>query len=183
MSAIPPKDAEQSQYEPLFSYGQLRGHYLNSDMSKGLLHIGQFARPEHLALLRSSLSTDSNALTPSPDAASLLSLSPVSRQCLWELHSGIMLRVLENITGLFNLLPDTYCKQSRLLLAGEKSGLGEWRDRSTGLSAVLVVVLQLDSGSADLCTSAEVLPLVKTESAALQITYWQHHPDNAGATS
>src|SRR6478609_5578831 len=91
---------EIDQYEPLFSYGHLRAHYLNSDTSSGTIPIKQFVRPEHCAELLENLIHDSRILTSNDNTLPQRELSAVSRQCLWELHSGIMIRVLENISGL-----------------------------------------------------------------------------------
>lgn len=173
--------AQDKSHETLVSYGHLRGHYLQSDMGAGHLHIRHFLRPEYVTVIREQLLADRALLTTSPNTRLQTALSPVSRQCLWELQSGIMLRVLENITGLSNLLPDTHCKQSGLLLPPvTQAGIGDWQDADTGLAAVLVLVIQLDTGDAELCTRPDTLHKTGTGSAALQITYWHHDAANAG---
>lgn len=168
--------------ESLFSYGHLRGHYLHSDMGSGLLHIDQFVRPEHVEALRAQLLAERDIFTTSPNTALQPQLSPLGRQCLWELQSGIMLRVLENITGLHHLLPDTHCRASTLLLPpATHAGLSEWRDAPTGLHAALVVVIALVDGSAVLCTRADTLASVAIGEGALQVAYWQHGTTRTGA--
>lgn len=182
MNATPPQDHDHSSYEPVFSYGHLRAHYLQSDMGSGSVHIRQFVRAEHLATVREHLLADRTILSATPNTRQQVFLSAISCQCLWELQSGIMLRVLENISGLFNLLPDTHCKQTSLLLPPvTRAGIGQWHDQDTRLAAALVLVINLDNGNADLCIQAEALSLVPTGSASLQVTYWQHHGDTAGA--
>ena len=175
---------EIDDYEPLFSYGHLRGQYLNSAMTDGYLHIKQFVRPEHISILREQLVANKNILSSTSKKELQRKLTPVSRQCLWELHSGIMLRVVENITGLHNLLPDTYCKQTHLLpTSSEKITLNSWHDPSSCLDAALVLIIQLDSGNAELCNTAEALAKITTKNIALQVTYWQHNMQAAGVQS
>lgn len=175
---------EIKSYEPLFNYGHLRGQYLNSVMTDGYLYIKQFVRPEHISTVREQLAADKNILSSTGKTELQRKLSPVSRQCLWELHSGIMLRVLENITGLHNLLPDTYCKQTHLLPASsEKITLNSWHDPSSGLDAALVLIIQTSGGDAEFCTTAEALAKITTDNFALQVTYWQHNVKIAGVHS
>lgn len=185
MNATPPQDHDHSSYEPVFSYGHLRAHYLQSDMGSGSVHIRQFVRAEHLATLREHLLADRATLTTTPNTLLQVSLSAISCQCLWELQSGIMLRVLENISGLFNLLPDTHCKQTSLLLPPvTHAGIGQWHDPNTRLAAALVLVINLDNGDADLCVNADALSRVTTGStSSLQVTYWQHYGDTAGVSA
>ncbi|HSC75793.1 MAG TPA: hypothetical protein VLB90_06125 [Pseudomonadales bacterium] len=167
---------EVNSYESLFGYGHLRAHYLGSDMTTGSLHVTQFVRTEHLAILRDNLLIDRAILSHGSNTLLQRQITPVSRQCLWELQSGIMLRVLENITGLHNLLPDTHCKQTRLLLPPDTTGLHQWHTPDTRLDVALVVVIQLDNGNAQLCTNAQSLDTTSTGNASLQVSYWQHHP-------
>ena len=180
MTATRQPTHETSGYEALISYGHLRAHYLGSDITSGALHVNQFLRPEHLETLRESLLQDRAILLSADNALLQRELTPVSRQCLWELQSGIMLRVLENITGLHNLLPDTRCKQTRLLFPPSLPGLDNWQDPDTRLDAALVLVIRLDRGDAEFCTTAQALAkVVAGSTATLQVTYWQH---NAAAT-
>ena len=175
---------EIDNYEPLFSYGHLRGQYMNSVMADGYLHVKQFVRHEHISILREQLIADKHILSPASNAKLQRKLSPTSRQCLWELHSGIMLRVLENITGLHNLLPDTYCKKTHLILSSSKKiALNSWHDKSSCLDAALVLIIQLNSGNAEFCNTAEALAKTTADNAALQITYWQHNIKIAGLQS
>lgn len=169
-------------YEPLFSYRYLRDQYLNSAMTDNYLHIKHFVRPEHISILCEQLIADKNILLSACNTELQRALSPVSRQCLWELHSGIMLRALENITGLHNLLPDTYCKQTRLLpSSSEKIALESWHDPDSCLDAALVLIIHLCSGDTEFCTTADALAKITTNSSALQITYWQHNTKTQGA--
>ncbi len=175
---------DTEDYEPLFSYGHLRGHYFNSVIADGHLCVKQFVRPEHISILREQLIANEYILSFTSNTELQRGLSPVSRQCLWELHSGIMLRVLENITGLQNLLPDTHCKQTRLLpTPSEKTVLNTWHDANSHLDAALVLIIQTSSGDADFCTTAEALAKITTNDLALQVTYWQHNMKIAGAQS
>lgn len=176
MTANGQSTCEAIGYEPLFSYGHLRANYIGSDMASGSLRVTQFVRHEHIATLRDNLLADRALLSSGKNTLSELNLSPVSRQCLWELQSGIMLRVLENITGLHNLLPDTRCKQTRLILPPDTAGLHNWHDADTDLDITLVLVIQLDSGDVQFCTDAQSLANTSTGSASLQVSYWQHNP-------
>lgn len=175
-----------NDYEPLFGYGQLRGVYLNSDMSTGQLHIKQFVREEHVTLLREALLSDRHIFMKSPNTLQQAGLSPVSRQCLWELHSGIMLRVLENITGIHNLLPDTHCHSTELLPAPCTDCTGTAHETpTTGLVNAITILLLLDSGDALLCTDDQLLENIRCDSPVLRVSYWQHimspQPDQQGA--
>jgi len=105
--------APDEPYKALFSYGHMRATYIPSNFSdQGCLSIAQFVRPEYLEDLRHALINDQAIFLQHPNTQQQSELSPVSRQCLWELHSGIMIRLLENITGISNLLPDTHCQHS-----------------------------------------------------------------------
>lgn len=183
MTATAQPTYETSGYEALISYGHLRAHYLGSDITSGILHVNQFLRQEHLETLRESLLQDRAILISADNALLQRELNPVSRQCLWELQSGIMLRVLENITGLHNLLPDTRCKQTRLLFSTSMPGLDNWQDPDTRLDAALVLVIRLDQGDAEFCTTPQALAKVLTGNAAIQVTYWQHHAAVTGEQS
>jgi hypothetical protein len=176
---------ETNGYEPLFSYGHLRGHYVGSDMTCGALHVEQFVRPEHLSALRETLVADHVVMSPSSDAAvQQRKAMPITRQCLWELQSGIMLRVLENITGLHNLLPDTRCKQTRIVFApSEQPKIETWHDPDTGLDVALVLVIQLNNGDAEFSTNAKSLTEVVTSCTALQVSYWQHKFEMTGVSA
>ncbi len=163
-------------HELLFSYGQIREHYAkHGPNTADPLRIEHFIRREHLPLLNRSLRDDGPIFTHRPNTLLQINLSPVSRQCLWELHSGIMLRLLENITGLTNLLPDTHCKQSFLLPKDRATPLPiAWHDANTGLTAALIMFLQLDTGDAVICRSTDSAHSINPSMNTLQITYWQH---------
>jgi hypothetical protein len=177
MNTKPASSKEAERYEALFSYGHLRANYFGSDLGSGKLHVKKFLRPECLKALREDLVGNSVILTKSPNTELQASLSPISRQCLWELHSGIMIRTIENITNISNLLPDTRCKQSRLLLSEGDPDIGNWHDPETRLGAALVLVLYLTSGDAFICTNPHALATVSTEFPSLHMTYWQQDPE------
>jgi hypothetical protein len=162
-------------YDTLFSYGHLRANYLNSDMTLGKLSIKKFLRLDHLDVLRKELIKDSAILTKTPNTDFQVALSPISRQCLWELHSGIMIRTIENITNIPNLLPDTHCKQSRLLLASSanNAGIASWHNTETQQEVAIALIIFLDSGDAVICTDYKILSEVLISSDILQIIYWK----------
>ena len=165
-------------YEPIFSYGHLRANYTGSEINNGLLPVSQFVRKEHVAALHEALLLDKDNLATA-SAMAQRNITPVTRQCLWELQSGIMIRVLENITGLHNLLPDSRCKQSQIALASNATALQlpVQKDPETGLTSALLVLIQLHTGNAYLCTSASKPDCIKSEGDTLCVTYWQHKPD------
>lgn len=178
MNTKPASSKEAERYEALFSYGHLRANYFGSNLGSGKLHVKRFLRPECLQALREDLIGNSVAFTRSPNTELQASLSPISRQCLWELHSGIMIRTIENITNACNLLPDTHCKKSKLLLSeADQPDIGNWLDPETRLGAALVLVLCLSSGDAFICTNPHALATVSTMPPSLQITYWQQDPE------
>jgi len=179
---------DSNSYKTLFGYGHLRGHLLHSDMSSGKLHIDQFVRPEFIAPLEKNLLENREILTRTPNAVLQRDLAPICRQCLWELQSGIMLRALENVTDLNNLLPDTHCKATRLVLPPDsRLPIEHWHDASTKLDLALVLVILLDQGSAMLFTTPEAAHSASFNTAALQVSYWQNnrslHGNNAGANA
>jgi hypothetical protein len=179
---------DSNGYKTLFGYGHLRGKFLHSDMSGGKLHIDHFVRPEFLSELREQLITNQDILTQTPNTTLQRDLAPASRQCLWELHSGIMLRALENITDLTNLLPDTHCKSTRLLFpSGTGMPLAQWHDPSTKLDVALVLVILLDQGDAMLFTTPDAFSATSISSVALQVTYWKNnramHGNGTGANA
>ena len=164
-----------TKHEVLFSYGHLRENYLNSSMESGKLLIKNFLRTGYLNFLNKELVKDYEILKKTPNTDFQISLSPISRQCLWELHSGIMIRVIENITNITNLLPDTHCKKSRLLLASSasSSNIESWHDSKTQQDVVIVLTIFLDSGDAIICTNQKTLSEIFIASNALQIVYWK----------
>lgn len=169
---------EANSHESLFGYGHLRAHYIGSNMANGFLHVTQFVRPEHLTTLRDNLLVDHAILSLGNNTLLQRQITPVSRQCLWELHSGIMLRVLENITGLQNLLPDTHCRATCLLSNPENALANNWHEIHTGLRAALMLVIDIDSGDAIFCTNETALASIKIKDYALQATYWQYNIDS-----
>lgn len=162
-------------YEALFSYGYLRTHYLASDISSGKLLVNRFIRPESLQLLSNELLKDSHLLTRN-NTTLQFKLSPLSRQCLWELHSGIMIRILENITKISNLLPDPHCTESMLYPhPSAKFKLHNWVNPDTNLEAGLVLIINLGNGDAHFCSTALALQQISIDAPSLQLTYWRNN--------
>ncbi|HQQ63756.1 MAG TPA: hypothetical protein PLF22_09310 [Pseudomonadales bacterium] len=172
-------------HENLFSYGPVRALHAAATPVPGYeLHVHEFIRRDVLLALRDALSADADILTTMPNTGLQNLLSPLTRQCLWELHSGIMLRLLENITGIKNLLPDTHCKQSCLLPRGEAFAKNPAaRDSDTGLHASLVLLLLLDNGDAiirNLSVPSSAGRTIGTDEASadkknvMKIVYWTH---------
>jgi hypothetical protein len=158
------------QHKALFSYGHMRATYANSDFcnSESLL-IQHFVRPEYLAALYNALMQDKGIFFEQPNTQQQAQLSPVSRQCLWELHSGIMIRLLENITGLTNLLPDTHCIHTGLRVASKSNLIG----------SALFLAIYLKNGSAILHRKNH---FQDNNDDILYVTYWQHAESLGAAT-
>lgn len=163
-----------SQFDPLFSYAHIRSHYLNSDLATGSLEINNFLRPEHRAICNSALLADRTIFTTRPNTLQQHLLSPISRQILWELHSGIMIRLLENITNLQNLLPDVHCRNSMLIFPNSDLSALKQHDEQTGLAAALVTIVYLDTGNAVLYTSKTAMNDHMANGSALYMTYLHH---------
>lgn len=183
----------ESSHENIFSYGTIRAlHASDTSGPQHELHIHEFVRHDMLPELRSALLGDTEILTTTPNTRMQNLLSPVSRQCLWELHSGIMLRLLENITCTKNLLPDTHCKKSRLLPLQEalatSGGTVNTIDSETGLHVALELLLLLESGDAiirnlDVPSNTGSVASGETDSDeeydVLKITYWIRQASDA----
>lgn len=143
-------------FDQLFTYGQTREHYavkpgerINTERE-----ILALVRPEHLATLREAVFHDRAILDNCSGRQWQLRLSPVTRQCLWEMHSGIFLRLLENITGYTQLLPDAKCHFLKLHSQIASTVTTENRqDPETGLPVILYLFLGLDSGNAILASA------------------------------
>lgn len=156
--------APEESYKALFSYGHMRATYIDADFSSSdFLHIAHFVRHEYLNDLRNALTSNQDIFSQQPNTLLQSQLSPVSRQCLWELHSGIMIRLLENITGLANLLPDTHCKHSGLNIFTHNN-----HDSALLLSICLssgnAVLKKLGGNNKDHLSSANIF----------HVSYWQH---------
>lgn len=164
-------------YKALFSYGHMRATHLGQHLSESeQLVIDQFVRPEYLTALRDVLNHDHTIFSCHPNTLQQRYLSPLSRQCLWELHSGIMIRLLENITGLSNLLADTHCEYSGLAQTlASTASTHELPQPPVALPPTLTVSIDLASGSATLSRagSAYLLPAV-SPNGTLHACYWQH---------
>jgi hypothetical protein len=179
-----------STHENLFSYGTVRAlHASDTPVATYEMHIPEFVRSDLLAGLRTALVADTQILTTTPNTTLQNFLSPLSRQCMWELHSGIMLRLLENITGIRNLLPDTHCRHS-CLLPLEQALVQDTvkNDIETGLDISLVLLLCLDHGDAIIrnCSfpSQTSRNLDNTENAknvnnVLRLVYFTHQAANS----
>lgn len=163
--------------DTLFLYSRLREDYLNSDMQQGKIIINNFLRIDYLEALRKELVKDYKILSTTPNTKLQISLSPISRQCLWELHSGIMIRAIEKITNINNLLPDTHCKNSRLLLALSNPNIAQWEIPATQQEIAVVLIIFLDRGDAAIFTNKKSLAEIVITSNALQIIYWKKAPE------
>ncbi|MEZ5540398.1 MAG: hypothetical protein R3E63_10745 [Pseudomonadales bacterium] len=163
----------EDSHKALFSYGHMRAHYTGRgiDANNSLL-IEQFIRPENLTNLREALLQDQAIFSECPNTYLQSHLSPISRQCLWELQSGIMIRLLENITLLDNLLPDTHCRYSFLSLKNSKPYQSSNKNDAAA-TPTLVLHIDLDSGGAKLIINTRQFPLQEN---VLQFCYWQHQP-------
>ena len=167
-----------SSHDNLFCYGQIRAAHASGSLAlQGKLHIKEFVRHDILTTLKDALLSDRETLTTNPNTSKQTSLSSPSRQCLWELHSGIMLRLLENITGTRNLLPDTHCKQSRLLQRGDPV-ISNMQDTDAGLQASLVLLIMLNTGAAIIANASNSTADIATDANTLKIVYWTI-PDEA----
>ena len=142
-------------FHTLFSYGATRERYL---LPPGAVPIHckaleQLVRPEQLAALSTAIRQDAHLFVRGIDNNERL-LSPVTRQCLWELHSGIFLRLLENISGHEQLLPDS--RHHHLLMMGTHQTLStaHWQDTHLHLPIALYLCIGLDTGNAMLVTAS-----------------------------
>lgn len=144
-----------SPFDVLFSYGQTRERYLlpAGAMPVTCKSLEQLVRPEQLTALSKAIRQDSTLLTHAA-ANNELQLSPVTRQCLWELHSGIFLRLLENISGHEHLLPDTHHHHAWLLAAHQRLEITDWYDDTLKLPIALYACIGLDTGNALLITAS-----------------------------
>jgi hypothetical protein len=138
--------------DTLFAYGQTRERY---QLPAGSLPIAsrllrQLVRPEYITSLATALDSDRELLICHRPADSELSLSPITRQCLWELHSGIFLRLLENISGYSNLIPDTHCRHLIFTQANQPLHLDNWHDTETNLQITAYLCIGLVSGDGSL---------------------------------
>lgn len=156
--------APDEPYKALFSYGHMRAAYLAADFpSNGLLQIAHFVRREHLDDLRNALISNQGIFSQQPNTLLQSQLSPICRQYLWELHSGIMIRLLENITGLTNLLPDTHC---------EHSGFNVFTHSNT--NSALLLSICLTSGNATLKKLGSNNKNHFDSVNIFHVSYWQH---------
>ncbi len=163
----------EDSHKALFSYGHMRAHYTGRGFdTNGCLLIEQFIRPENLAGLSEALKHDRVIFSQCPNTQLQSQLSPIGRQCLWELQSGIMIRLLENITHLENLLPDTHCSES--FFAVEDNSIPKSSQKNNGnTTSALTLTICLNTGNATLTYSstANSQPL---SGNTLQFCYWQY---------
>jgi hypothetical protein len=164
----------KENFETFFSYGHMRANYLGSGIKSGNLNIEMFIRPKYIFEIKKNIILDSKVFKECPNTYLQSTLSPISRQFLWEIQSGIMIRLLENITNETNLIPDTHCKQSKLEQnPTNKLRLENWHDPDTNLKAALVLGVSLDNGSAFICKNPSSLGRVSIDSPHIITTYWQ----------
>ncbi len=151
-------------HNAIFSYGSMRAAYVNSDFpSQGSLSITQFVRPEYSKELHKALIQDKAIFLQHPNTLQQNQLSPVSRQCLWELQSGIMIRLLENMTGITHLLPDTHCNYSGL----------DMPDTCNTLKSALRVSICLITGDAVIKKIDNTEPFYQQHADTFYMHYWQ----------
>lgn len=174
--------APSTTLEQIFAYGQTRERYgmKEGEPRRPLQHIQHFVRHEHANTLKHALLHDKDhfrndhiAALEKADLHWQLAISPISRQCVWELHSGILIRLLENITGLTQLVPDAQCRYLQLLDTTNQSLVPvNWHDEATNLPIVLYVFIGLDSGAAMLCPdkNQEIILAEPT----LQVAYFHY---------
>lgn len=161
-------------FETFFSYGHIRAKYLGHGIKSGILNIEMFIRPEYIFEIKKHIILDSKILEACPNTHLQSTLSPISRQFLWEMQSGIMIRLLENITNITNIIPDTHCKKSKLEKNPiNKLSIENWHDPDTNLKAALVIGVSLNNGNAFICTNPSSLGKVSIESPHIITTYWQ----------
>ncbi len=144
--------------EMIFTYGRTRDLYAMKEHEplRTFQVIDQLIRPEYLPVVRNALLADQALIENKSDNQWQLALSPVSRQCVWELHCGIMIRLLETVSGLTHLLADAQCQHMRLIEPPEQRwSTTNWHDTKTELPIALYLLLGIRSGSAILCTEPD----------------------------
>jgi hypothetical protein len=168
---------QETSHEPLFSYGYLRAHYIGTTISAHeCLAIKNFLRPEHRKATQTALTQDQSIFSTTPNTALQQQLSPISRQFLWELHSGIMLRLLENISGLANLLPDTHCQYSGFLSTTDT--------RPANTTIALILFININTGNATLyLPHLQPQPNIQDTTNNLKISYWRYIAERAATNS
>lgn len=161
--------------EQLFAYGQTRERYLmkEGEPRRATQHIQQFVRHEHLDTLRQALLRDKALLQQKTTPEWQLGLSPISRQCLWELHSGILIRLLENISGQTQLLPDAQCRHLSLMdITSGPVSVDSWHDTVSDLPIALYVFIGLDTGEAILYPDKQ--HAITLNEPTLQVAYYHY---------
>ncbi|HNE26180.1 MAG TPA: hypothetical protein PLH12_03460 [Pseudomonadales bacterium] len=162
-------------HEPLFSYGRLRSEHTNADAFKnsGILKILSFIRPEALAVTQAALQKDQLIFQKTPNTTLQVNLSIISRQFLWELHSGIMIRTLENITNMRNMLPDTHCHYSHFVNADTHT----YEKQTIGINIeniCLYLFINLENGEAILQSTKNTQTKSIHQGNSVKICYWQN---------
>jgi hypothetical protein len=173
-----------SEQVPLFSYGKIREQHAaraslitNNDISTAPVHIPQFVRPEFLQSWQNAISCDAPTMSKSLCAETQLALSPISRQSIWELQSGIMLRLLETITGKQGLLPDGHGIFSRFWQPPViHCGPANWHDSDTGLQGAINLLLLLNGDALILNHQNNTIDLnqLPNHQGVLQLLYFSH---------
>jgi hypothetical protein len=164
--------------ELIFTYGQTRERYAmqENEPPRHFQTIQQFVKHEHLPDLKQSILGDSSVLNGNKDVQWQLQLRPISRQCLWELHSGILIRLIENISGHTHLVPDAQCRYLAIHVASDNSVLNTLQtDNNTGLPVCLNLYIGLLSGSAILC--AENNRSIHLQEPTLQMAFFSYSGD------
>ena len=138
----------------------------------------QFVKHEHISDLKQAILGDSTVLNEKQDAQWQLQLCPISRQYLWELHSGILIRLIENISGHTHLLPDAQCHYLAVHLDSDNNVLNTLQtDNNTGLPVCLNLYIGLLSGNAILC--AESNRSIRLQEPTLQMAFFSYSGDEA----
>ncbi len=166
---------KSTTHEPLFSYGRLRSEHTNADIFKnsGILEVLSFIRPEALAVTQAALQKDQLIFQETPNTTLQVNLSQTSRQFLWELHSGIMIRTLENITNIQNMLPDTHCHYSHFVNLDTHT----YEKRTAGINIeniCLYLFINLKNGEAILQSPKNTQTKSIYQSNLIKICYWQN---------
>lgn len=163
-------------HEPIFSYGRLRSEYTQAPafQTSGFLEVPLFIRPEALAVTQAALQKDQPIFQETPNTTLQVNLSHTSRQFLWELHSGIMIRTLENITNLQNMLPDTHCHYSNFVTTDART----YNKHTTNGIAIenicLYLFINIKNGSAILQSKKHTRAHSTYQGDTIKICYWEN---------
>lgn len=157
----------------LFAYGGLRERYDTQDASHAPVRLEGFVHPDNVAPWWEAIRHDQAILSRAPNTQWQGELSPLSRQALWELHSGIMLRLLEHLAGMSHLLPDTHGHASTPLDGSRPPPAWEAHP-AWHIPRALMLWLQPD-GTALLASSVQAATLAAGQAPeAWQLTYYRY---------